>query len=108
MKFFNWMKVYLIVVIGIWISLSANAADKIPVASQHSFANPQQAYVTHLDWNAAIDFNTKQISATAIWDINIVDQDAKEIIFDTRGLAINLGAIKVNGKRVIGDCSLIP
>jgi leukotriene-A4 hydrolase len=100
MKFFNWMKVYLIVVIGIWISLSANAADKIPVASQHSFANPQQAYVTHLDWNAAIDFNTQQISATAIWDIKIVDQDAKEIIFDTRGLAINLGAIKVNGKPV--------
>lgn len=52
----------------------------------HSFSLPD-ARVTHLSWNATVDFNAKMISAVATWDIEH-SADADIIIFDTRGLNI--------------------
>ena len=53
----------------------------------HSFSNPDEARVTHLDWKAKIDFNAKTIYATATWTINRGDK-SEEIIFDTNDLDI--------------------
>ncbi|QNL21543.1 M1 family metallopeptidase [Hyphobacterium sp. CCMP332] len=54
----------------------------------HSFADPQKAKVTHLDWDAKIDFENKIIEATATYDIE-TSEDADSIIFDTRDLNIS-------------------
>jgi leukotriene-A4 hydrolase len=53
----------------------------------HSFSKPVEASVTHLDWNAEIDFDKKIITATATWLIKCAD-DADSIVFDTKGLSI--------------------
>ncbi len=53
----------------------------------HSFSNSVDARVTHLEWKARVDFDTKTIRATASWNIE-VSPDADIIIFDTKGLTI--------------------
>lgn len=53
----------------------------------HSFAKPDVARVTHLDWTAKVDFGTKTISAQASWKIETAD-NAREIVLDTKGLSI--------------------
>ncbi len=53
----------------------------------HSYAHPNLARVTHLNWQANVDFDQKQINATAHWDIENSGK-ADEIIFDTYGLEI--------------------
>lgn len=53
----------------------------------HSFAQPQLAKVTHLDWKANVNFDSKTIDGTATWTIKKNDT-AKSIVFDTDGLLI--------------------
>ncbi len=53
----------------------------------HSFAQPQLAKVTHLDWKANVNFDSKTIDGTATWTIEKNDT-AKSIVFDTDGLLI--------------------
>lgn len=53
----------------------------------HSFSNPIDARVKHLNWKARLDFETKTIHATAIWDIE-TGTDTDLIIFDTKDLKI--------------------
>jgi leukotriene-A4 hydrolase len=53
----------------------------------HSFSNPNEAVVTHLNWKAQVNFTTKKINATATWTIEQKD-DAKQIVFDTKDLNI--------------------
>ena len=54
----------------------------------HSFSNPIDARVKHLNWKARLDFETKTIDATAIWDIE-TGADTDLIIFDTKDLKIS-------------------
>jgi leukotriene-A4 hydrolase len=53
----------------------------------HSYAIPEDVRVTHLKWNAVIDFNTKTIHATASWTIES-DGEADLVMFDTKDLSI--------------------
>lgn len=53
----------------------------------HSFAQPQLAKVTHLDWKANVNFDSKTIDGTATWTIEKNDT-AQSIVFDTDGLLI--------------------
>lgn len=55
----------------------------------HSYANSKQVAVTHLDWNAQVDFKTKRITAVASWSIDKKNVNANEIILDTRSLQID-------------------
>lgn len=58
------------------------------VKDPHSFAEPLQAVVKHLDLNIKVDFDTKIISGKASW---MIENPSKgdEIIFDTRNLKIS-------------------
>ncbi len=53
----------------------------------HSFADPSESRVVHLNWDVDLDFDKKIISGVAGWLIENAE-DAKEISFDTRGLNI--------------------
>lgn len=55
------------------------------VKDHHSYSKPNESRVTHLSWNAQVDFESKSISATATFDLQNA-ADAKEVIFDVNGL----------------------
>ncbi len=65
----------------------ANREEITMKRDPHSFSNPDEARVTHLDWKATVDFQTKTIHATATWTIDRSD-GAEEIIFDSHDLEI--------------------
>src|SRR5688572_6707041 len=60
----------------------------------HSFTQPLEARVTHLNWNAFVDFKTHRIRAQASWQIQ-AEEGAREIVLDTRSLVI--AKVTVNG-----------
>lgn len=62
------------------------------VKDVHTNAMPEKAVVTHLNWDAKVDFGAQKISATATWDIKTTE-GADEIIFDTYGLKIQNVAV---------------
>lgn len=66
------------------------------VNDPHSYAQPQKAVVSHLDWDARVLFDSATIVATATWDIK-TPQAAKQIVFDTYDLAIQ--EVKVDGQK---------
>lgn len=57
------------------------------ITDPHTFAKPAEAVITHLDWDASVDFDHKTITGEVRYKIR-VDQDAKEIVFDTKDLHI--------------------
>jgi leukotriene-A4 hydrolase len=54
----------------------------------HSYARPDEALVRHLDWEATVDFERKQITAIARLDIETSGR-VKELILDIKGLQID-------------------
>lgn len=60
---------------------------EIQVKDPHSFSKPEEAVISHLNWEASVDFNTKTIQAIARFTIQ-TDPKAKEIILDTKNLSI--------------------
>lgn len=60
----------------------------------HSYSEPNKARVTHLNWDAVVDFDNKVIQATANWDIQ-TSKDASKIVFDIYGLDIK--SVRVDG-----------
>ena len=53
----------------------------------HTYAKPNEARVTHLEWDAEVHFDSHTIDAVALYDIeNIAGTDT--IIFDSKGLKI--------------------
>jgi len=68
--------------------------DSTPLKTDpHSYSRPATARVTHLSWKAVVDFEMRKITATASWQIE-TGEDAKEIVFDTKGLAVT--AVRTN------------
>src|SRR5690606_33973674 len=61
----------------------------------HSYSRPVDARVTHLHWEARLDFETRTIHATATWEIEQLS-DANVIILDTKDRSIE--AVSVDGK----------
>jgi leukotriene-A4 hydrolase len=61
----------------------------------HSFSKPNDVRVTHLNWNAAVDFEKKIITAAATYDLmHLTNSD--RVIFDMKGLKIS--SVAVDGK----------
>ena len=63
----------------------------------HSFSQPEEAVVTHLNWNASVNFDDRIIRATAVYDID-VRESAERILFDCVDLTIE--AVTVDGEAV--------
>ena len=61
----------------------------------HSFSKPDEAVVTHIKWLANVDFETRTITATAIYTIE-TSTEATRIILDVRELDIN--SVSVDGE----------
>ncbi len=53
----------------------------------HSYARPEEAVITHLEWDATVDFENKKIIASALYSIE-KNATAKEIVLDINGLSI--------------------
>lgn len=68
-------------------SQTTETEEPMKVVDHHTYAKPKQAVITHLDWVASVDFDSKTITATATYDISKTE-DAKEIILDCNGLII--------------------
>lgn len=62
--------------------------EVMEIEDPHSYSEPNNCIVTHLDLDLHIDFNDKILSGVASWNIDN-KRDAKEIIFDTKKLSIN-------------------
>ena len=63
----------------------------------HSYSQPDEAMVTHLNWNASVNFEDRIIRATAIYDIE-TSETAERILLDCVELTIE--AVTVDGKPV--------
>jgi leukotriene-A4 hydrolase len=60
---------------------------KVTATDTHSFSQPQNAVVKHLDLAVNVDFKSQIISGKASWQIENIAK-ADEIIFDTRQLHV--------------------
>lgn len=63
----------------------------------HTYAEPEKARVSHLDWDARVDFEKKQIHATANWQIE-TGEAADSLTLDIYDLDIQ--AVRVDGTPV--------
>ena len=69
------------------IILSVSCFAQTSTSDPHSYAQPDRAVVTHLALNLTVNFQKKVLTGKASWNIK-VNQDAGEIVFDTRDLEI--------------------
>ena len=60
---------------------------------EHSFSNPQQAVVKHLDLTIKVDFKGKTITGKATWLIDNISR-GNEIIFDDNNLFVEKNYIR--------------
>ncbi|HEX7128999.1 MAG TPA: M1 family metallopeptidase [Rhodanobacteraceae bacterium] len=75
------------------LPLAALAADP------HSYAQPGQVLVKHVDLNLAVDFDKKTLSGIATLDLDWKDPHATQLVLDTRDLRIaRVEAIGANGQ----------
>ena len=63
----------------------------------HTYSDPNEAKVTHLEWDAAVDFDTRIITAVATYDIETSD-DADDITLDINRLKVS--KVEVDGEAV--------
>ncbi len=63
----------------------------------HSFSNIDDVKTTHLEWDAKIDFEKKQIQGTATWHFKNL-KNTNSIVFDTYDLSIE--SVTIQNKKV--------
>ncbi|MEO9804436.1 MAG: M1 family metallopeptidase [Reichenbachiella sp.] len=76
--------------------------EKMKEEDQHSFARPDEAVVTHLNWDAKVNFKLKKIQAIASLTIR-TSSEAKQLVLDTKDLAI---ASVMNGNNEVLEFDL--
>lgn len=81
----------------------ALCALALPLAAQandpHSYAQPDQVVVTHLDLNLKIDFPHKQLDGVATLKLDWKNPKAPALVLDTRDLTItSIDAVDADGK----------
>ena len=64
----------------------ATTAEKI--SDEHSYAEPDKVQTTDLALDLAIDFALKQIRGTATYSLEWLDQNATQLLLDTRAISI--------------------
>jgi len=75
-------------------------ADMKRATDHHSYSRPEEAVTTHLTWSAQVDFETRQVRATASYDI-ATSNDAQRLMLDCRDLTIH--DVFVDGTKVDFD-----
>ncbi len=58
------------------------------VADEHSFANPEQVRVQHVDLNLTVDFERHQLIGDVVLKLKRLRPDVQELVLDTRDLII--------------------
>ncbi|MTI41620.1 M1 family metallopeptidase [Fulvivirga lutimaris] len=77
--------------------------NKEIIMDQHSYAKPAESVVTHLKWNAVVDFENKKIDGVATLHLKNGD-DAKEVVLDTKALKIEKVLVgKKEAKFTLGE-----
>lgn len=82
-------KLICLLALGVVISCRQKTTETVmkPATDPHSYAQPAEARVKHLQWKATVDFDHKIIRAVATWTIE-ANANADLITFDTKGLSI--------------------
>lgn len=82
-----------------WQACQSNTDTQKAVLNEdmQTFSNFDKVPVTHVDWQAKIDFNKKQIQGTAVWHFQNRNHESS-ICFDTYDLTIT--QVKIGGKTV--------
>jgi leukotriene-A4 hydrolase len=75
------------------------AAQTAAVTDEHSYAQPDKVRTTDLALDLAVDFAKKTISGTATYTLDWLDQNANQLVLDTRELTIQ----KVEGQGADGQ-----
>ena len=57
------------------------------VTDNHSYSRPDEAVTTHLHWDAKVDFNQRQIHATATYDIQVAS-DVERLMLDCKKVVV--------------------
>ena len=89
------MKKIVLLILSIAFAISCQKKDPSdkttpqnqPTKDSHSFSNPAEAVVKHLDLDIKVDFDTQTISGKASWTIDNITK-GNEIIFDENTLNI--------------------
>ena len=68
-------------------SKSQIVADMKRATDHHSYSRPEEAVTTHLNWSAKVNFDSREVEATATYDIQ-ASSDAERILLDCRDLTI--------------------
>ena len=63
-------------------------AEMKRATDHHSFSKPEEAITTHLKWDAKVDFDRRQITATATYTIQ-ASANANRLLLDSRDLDIH-------------------
>jgi len=70
--------------------VSACSPDKIDLSHDYfSFANTDQVIARHVDLDLTVDFSASQLRGRAVLHMRLIDQNATEIILDSRGLDVS-------------------
>src|SRR5690606_29738965 len=64
---------------------------------EHSYAEPGKVVIDDLALDLALDFDTRTISGTATYTLEWKDQDATQLVLDTRALTIDRAEAEVDG-----------
>src|SRR3546814_5750663 len=77
------------------------AKSPVTASTSHdalSYAEPGKVAITDLALDLKVDFDTKTIAGTATYTLDWKDEDARQLVLDTRDLAID----KVEGEGKVG------
>jgi aminopeptidase N len=81
----------------------------VVAAEPHSYAQPDQVQVKHIDLDLAVDFGKKVLSGTATLDLDWKNRQATQLVLDTRDLHISrIEAVDANGKATPLKYTLAP
>ncbi|TAL92989.1 MAG: aminopeptidase, partial [Rhodanobacter sp.] len=97
------MRLLPVLAVGTLLPLAAHANDP------HSYAQPDQVVVTHLDLDLQLDFPHKQLDGVATLKLNWKNPAAPALVLDTRDLKItSISALGADGKASALTYALAP
>ena len=67
----------------------SSGSSAVPVKDEHSFGNPQQVQVTHIDLDLGVDFAKRSLSGTATLTLKRSQPAAKTLVLDDETLRID-------------------